>query len=135
MQVCSYDGWDRYTSEGYGWLALGPELCPGSSTCRVATWQPLGTIRDKMAAFFTGGSRELADMRWVMGRCCSSHKIHTSTQWIVHVHANSVLCRSNMHLSSAWWDAAAMSALAHQPCLSKLVHFPRGGLVTPQRAW
>jgi hypothetical protein len=64
-QVCTYGSWDRYTSEGYGWLALGPGLCPGSSTVRVATWRPLGGIKDKMAAFFTGGSPELEDIRCV----------------------------------------------------------------------
>lgn len=41
LQVCTYDLWDRVTTEGYGWLALGG-ICPGSSTQYVDTWKPLG---------------------------------------------------------------------------------------------
>lgn len=44
-QVCTYDQWDRYTTEGYGWLSLGG-ICPGSSTQYVDTWKPLGAQSD-----------------------------------------------------------------------------------------
>ena len=41
LQVCSYDPWDRATTEGYGWLQLG-QGCPGSTTQVISTWKPLG---------------------------------------------------------------------------------------------
>jgi hypothetical protein len=37
----TYDSWDRYTCEGYGWMPLAAH-CPGSGTHYVSTWQPLG---------------------------------------------------------------------------------------------
>jgi hypothetical protein len=41
-QVCSYDPWDRYTCEGYGWLQLGPLAACSSHV--VHTWKPLGAM-------------------------------------------------------------------------------------------
>jgi len=42
LQVCTYDLWDRMTTEGYGWLQLGPASSSGSCTHYVDTWKPLG---------------------------------------------------------------------------------------------
>ena len=42
LQVCSYDRWDRGTTEGYGWLQLGPATCPGSNVHYVPCWKPQG---------------------------------------------------------------------------------------------
>lgn len=42
LQVCTYDLWDRMTTEGYGWLQLGPPDGSGSCTHYVDTWKPLG---------------------------------------------------------------------------------------------
>jgi len=52
-QVCSYDLWDRYTCEGYGWLQLTP--VPGSSTHVAPTWKPLGAL-GAVAASHAGSS-------------------------------------------------------------------------------
>lgn len=64
MQVCTHDLWDRMTTEGYGWLQLGPpaDSVSRSSTHYVDTWKPLGTRRDQQRAFFIGGSEELSQM-------------------------------------------------------------------------
>lgn len=42
LQVCTYDLWDRHTTEGYGWVQLGPNTSSGSCTHYVDTWKPLG---------------------------------------------------------------------------------------------
>eukprot|EP00879_Flechtneria_rotunda_P033491 GHRR01037099.1.p1 GENE.GHRR01037099.1~~GHRR01037099.1.p1 ORF type:complete len:188 (+),score=43.64 GHRR01037099.1:416-979(+) len=42
LQVCTYDLWDRFTTEGYGWLQLTG--WPGSRTQYVETWKPLGEL-------------------------------------------------------------------------------------------
>ncbi|GBF94402.1 hypothetical protein Rsub_07216 [Raphidocelis subcapitata] len=63
LQVCSYDNWDRYTCEGYGWTQL--DASPGSAARCVQTWKPLGTRRDRQQEFFIGGSLELADPSYV----------------------------------------------------------------------
>jgi hypothetical protein len=43
-QVCTHDLWNRGTTEGYGWLQLGPASTSGSSTHYVDTWRPLGAL-------------------------------------------------------------------------------------------
>ena len=43
MQVITYDSWDRYTCEGYGWMPLAAH-CPGSGTHYVTTWKPQGAV-------------------------------------------------------------------------------------------
>ena len=42
LQVCTLDKLNRYTSQGYGWLALADAGVPGAATHRVKTWRPLG---------------------------------------------------------------------------------------------
>ncbi|KAF8069461.1 MKS1 [Scenedesmus sp. PABB004] len=92
LQVCTYDGWDRATTEGYGWLSLDGR-CPGSGTHYVDTWKPLGTRRDQQAAFFIGGSEELADMAYVgvppghAGGPLNKYGFKTQTSGSVRVHS------------------------------------------------
>jgi hypothetical protein len=50
VQVCTYDLWDRMTTEGYGWLQLGPADSSGSCTHYVDTWKPLGKLTGLGAA-------------------------------------------------------------------------------------
>lgn len=51
-QVCTYDRWDRATTEGYGWMQLGAALATagssGSTTHYINTWRPLGAVTDAL---------------------------------------------------------------------------------------
>uniref|UniRef100_A0A383VLW8 Ig-like domain-containing protein n=1 Tax=Tetradesmus obliquus TaxID=3088 RepID=A0A383VLW8_TETOB len=96
LQVCTYDLWDRVTTEGYGWLQLSSSSS-GSCTHYVDTWKPLGTRRDQQQAFFTGGSEELADMSYAAvpkghkGRVLNKYGYKTQTAGTVKVRVNSVV--------------------------------------------
>ncbi|WIA10234.1 hypothetical protein OEZ85_010434 [Tetradesmus obliquus] len=96
LQVCTYDLWDRVTTEGYGWLQLSSSSS-GSCTHYVDTWKPLGTRRDQQQAFFTGGSEELADMSYAAvpkghkGRVLNKYGYKTRTAGTVKVRVNSVV--------------------------------------------
>ena len=63
FQVSSYDEWDRYRCEGYGHLNLG-SLPVGSSTKLLKTWKAGGTIADRVASQFVGGSPEIGDITY-----------------------------------------------------------------------
>ncbi|WIA30296.1 hypothetical protein OEZ86_000384 [Tetradesmus obliquus] len=96
LQVCTYDLWDRVTTEGYGWLQLSSSSS-GSCTHYVDTWKPLGTRRDQQQAFFIGGSEELADMSYAAvpkghkGRVLNKCGYKTQTAGTVKVRVNSVV--------------------------------------------
>lgn len=63
FQVSSYDEWDRYRCEGYGHLNLGA-LPVGSCTKVIKTWKAGGTIADRVASQFVGGSPEIGDVSY-----------------------------------------------------------------------
>ena len=63
FQVSSYDEWDRYRCEGYGRLNLGA-LPVGSRTEVIKTWKAGGTIADRVASQFVGGSPEIGDVSY-----------------------------------------------------------------------
>lgn len=63
IQVASFDYWERHRVEGYGYLDL-PNT-PGQYQFTVNTWRPSGSLRDKMARFFVGGSAEIADISYI----------------------------------------------------------------------
>ncbi|EFJ41998.1 hypothetical protein VOLCADRAFT_119536 [Volvox carteri f. nagariensis] len=111
FQVCTLDTLNRYTSQGYGWLALGTHHpVPGSETHVVRTWKPLGTIRDRQAEFFVGGSPELADLAYLTtptgfnGKILNKYGFKTETIGAIKVRLHTVVQRYNP-------DAAALAEL------------------------
>nr|XP_046266299.1 Meckel syndrome type 1 protein isoform X3 [Scatophagus argus] len=64
FKVLSLDSWQRYRTEGYGYL-LFPAM-PGKHTVTCHTWRPLqtGTV-SALRRFFIGGSPELEDHSYV----------------------------------------------------------------------
>ncbi|XP_051258115.1 Meckel syndrome type 1 protein isoform X2 [Dicentrarchus labrax] len=64
FKVLSLDSWQRYRTEGYGYL-LFPAV-PGKHTVTCHTWRPLqtGTL-SALRRFFIGGSPELEDHSYV----------------------------------------------------------------------
>uniref|UniRef100_A0A3Q3X2T4 Uncharacterized protein n=1 Tax=Mola mola TaxID=94237 RepID=A0A3Q3X2T4_MOLML len=64
FKVLSLDSWQRYRTEGYGYL-LFPAI-PGKHTVTCHTWRPLqtGTV-SALRRFFIGGSPELEDHSFV----------------------------------------------------------------------
>uniref|UniRef100_A0A669CP76 MKS transition zone complex subunit 1 n=1 Tax=Oreochromis niloticus TaxID=8128 RepID=A0A669CP76_ORENI len=64
FKVLSLDSWQRYRTEGYGYL-LFPAM-PGKHTMTCHTWRPLqmGTV-SALRRFFIGGSPELEDHSYV----------------------------------------------------------------------
>uniref|UniRef100_A0A8C5ENN6 MKS transition zone complex subunit 1 n=1 Tax=Gouania willdenowi TaxID=441366 RepID=A0A8C5ENN6_GOUWI len=64
FKVLSLDSWQRYRTEGYGYV-LFPAL-PGKHTITCHTWRPLqtGTV-SALRRFFIGGSPELEDQSYV----------------------------------------------------------------------
>ncbi|XP_077360200.1 tectonic-like complex member MKS1 isoform X2 [Festucalex cinctus] len=64
FNVLSLDSWQRYRTEGYGYL-LFPST-PGKHTLTCHTWRPLqtGTV-SALRRFFIGGSPELEDLSYV----------------------------------------------------------------------
>ncbi|XP_034746108.1 Meckel syndrome type 1 protein isoform X1 [Etheostoma cragini] len=64
FKVLSLDSWQRYRTEGYGYL-LFPAL-PGKHTITCHTWRPLQTgTGSALRRFFIGGSPELEDHSYV----------------------------------------------------------------------
>ncbi|XP_069001905.1 tectonic-like complex member MKS1 isoform X1 [Embiotoca jacksoni] len=64
FKVLSLDYWQRYRTEGYGYL-LFPAL-PGKHTVTCHTWRPLQTgTFSALRRFFIGGSPELEDHSYV----------------------------------------------------------------------
>uniref|UniRef100_A0AAY5K2M2 MKS transition zone complex subunit 1 n=1 Tax=Esox lucius TaxID=8010 RepID=A0AAY5K2M2_ESOLU len=62
--VLSLDFWQRYRTEGYGYLVI--PSTPGKHTVSCHTWRPLqtGTVSE-LRRFFIGGSPELEDYSYV----------------------------------------------------------------------
>ncbi|KXZ49797.1 hypothetical protein GPECTOR_19g248 [Gonium pectorale] len=98
MPVCTMDLLNRYSSEGYGWLSLEGRV-PGCGTHVVRTWKPMGTIRDRQAEFFVGGSSELADLAYLTtpsgfnGRILNKYGFKTETIGAVKIRLNTVTQR------------------------------------------
>jgi Meckel syndrome type 1 protein len=63
FQVSSYDQWDRYRCEGYGYLPLH-SVPIGSVEHKVMTWRAGGAIVDRMKEHFVGGTPELGDLAY-----------------------------------------------------------------------
>ncbi|KAM9348208.1 tectonic-like complex member MKS1 [Symphorus nematophorus] len=64
FKVLSLDSWQRYRTEGYGYL-LFPAM-PGKHTVTCHTWRPLQTgTMSALRRFFIGGSPELEDHSYV----------------------------------------------------------------------
>uniref|UniRef100_A0A6Q2Z431 MKS transition zone complex subunit 1 n=1 Tax=Esox lucius TaxID=8010 RepID=A0A6Q2Z431_ESOLU len=64
FKVLSLDFWQRYRTEGYGYLVI--PSTPGKHTVSCHTWRPLqtGTVSE-LRRFFIGGSPELEDYSYV----------------------------------------------------------------------
>ncbi|XP_070839951.1 tectonic-like complex member MKS1 isoform X2 [Chaetodon trifascialis] len=64
FKVLSLDSWQRYRTEGYGYLLF--PATPGKHTVTCHTWRPLqtGTV-SALRRFFIGGSAELEDLSYV----------------------------------------------------------------------
>ncbi|PWA14584.1 hypothetical protein CCH79_00017608 [Gambusia affinis] len=64
FKVLSLDFWQRYRTEGYGYL-LFPDM-PGKHTVTCHTWRPVqtGTV-SALRRFFIGGSAELEDNSYI----------------------------------------------------------------------
>ncbi|XP_057676899.1 Meckel syndrome type 1 protein isoform X2 [Corythoichthys intestinalis] len=88
FKVLSLDSWQRYRTEGYGYL-LFPST-PGKHTLTCHTWRPLqtGTV-SALRRFFIGGSPELEDHSYVRipgnfkGERLSRFGFHTATSGCV----------------------------------------------------
>jgi Meckel syndrome type 1 protein len=64
ISVLSSDSWNRYRTEGYGYVSLPPS--PGLHTINVSTWRPLSSNPiGEMRRFFIGGSPELENVDFV----------------------------------------------------------------------
>ncbi|XP_058856742.1 tectonic-like complex member MKS1 isoform X2 [Acipenser ruthenus] len=63
FKVLSLDSWQRYRTEGYGYLVI--PATPGCHTLTCATWRPVqsGTVAE-LRRFFIGGSPELEDISY-----------------------------------------------------------------------
>ncbi|XP_077996076.1 tectonic-like complex member MKS1 [Glandiceps talaboti] len=60
VEVLSLDSWQRYRTEGYGYVDMPGT--PGIHNIEIHTWRPMGnSVVDKMRSFFIGGSPELED--------------------------------------------------------------------------
>ncbi|GMH40514.1 hypothetical protein BSKO_08418 [Bryopsis sp. KO-2023] len=96
FQVCSYDHWDRYTCEGYGWTPLAG-MCPGARTLEINTWKPAGSYRDKFQEYFIGGSLELEDPSYVSvprgfsGKNLNKYGFETESSGKLKVRVNSIV--------------------------------------------
>uniref|UniRef100_A0A3P8VI02 MKS transition zone complex subunit 1 n=1 Tax=Cynoglossus semilaevis TaxID=244447 RepID=A0A3P8VI02_CYNSE len=64
FKVLSLDSWQRYRTEGYGYVLFPSE--PGNHVITCHTWRPLqrGTV-STLRCFFIGGSPELEDLSYV----------------------------------------------------------------------
>uniref|UniRef100_A0A8C9ZA24 MKS transition zone complex subunit 1 n=1 Tax=Sander lucioperca TaxID=283035 RepID=A0A8C9ZA24_SANLU len=64
FKVLSLDSWQRYRTEGYGYLLF--PATPGKHTITCHTWRPLQTgTGSALRRFFIGGSPELEDHSYV----------------------------------------------------------------------
>ncbi|XP_038058674.1 Meckel syndrome type 1 protein-like [Patiria miniata] len=64
LEVLSIDSWQRYRTEGYGYLTI--PSTPGTHTVEVQTWRPSGQHAfNNLRRFFIGGSPELEDPTYV----------------------------------------------------------------------
>ncbi|KAF7648746.1 hypothetical protein LDENG_00152350 [Lucifuga dentata] len=64
FKVLSLDFWQRYRTEGYGYLVF--PAVPGKHVVTCQTWRPLQTgTRSALRRFFIGGSPELEDQSYV----------------------------------------------------------------------
>ncbi|KAJ8402236.1 hypothetical protein AAFF_G00371010 [Aldrovandia affinis] len=64
FEVLSLDFWQRYRTEGYGYLVI--PATPGCHSLTCSTWRPLqgGTVAE-LRRFFIGGAPELEDSSYV----------------------------------------------------------------------
>lgn len=64
LEVLSVDQWERFRTEGYGYVTLPNKA--GTHDITVNTWRPTGNgLVPKMRRFFIGGSPELEDVTYV----------------------------------------------------------------------
>ncbi|XP_069683999.1 tectonic-like complex member MKS1 [Periplaneta americana] len=100
IEVLSVDSWNRYRTEGYGYISLPSS--PGQHTIIVSTWRPLSKSPiGEMRRFFIGGSPELEDPSFVgipsnfEDSRLSKHGLHTVTS------GNVILKFNILHQSQA----------------------------------
>ncbi|PIK53819.1 Meckel syndrome type 1 protein [Apostichopus japonicus] len=64
VEVLSIDSWQRYRTEGYGYITI--PSTPGTHHLDIQTWRPLGrSSYENLERFFIGGSPELEDPTYV----------------------------------------------------------------------
>ena len=64
LEVLSVDQWERFRTEGYGYITLPNKA--GTHDVTVNTWRPTGnSLVPKMRRYFIGGSPELEDVTYV----------------------------------------------------------------------
>uniref|UniRef100_A0A4W3IIZ6 MKS transition zone complex subunit 1 n=1 Tax=Callorhinchus milii TaxID=7868 RepID=A0A4W3IIZ6_CALMI len=63
FEVLSLDFWQRYRTEGYGYVNI--PISPGCHTLTCQTWRPVQPGTSELRRFFIGGSPELEDMTYV----------------------------------------------------------------------
>ncbi|XP_071849558.1 tectonic-like complex member MKS1 [Apostichopus japonicus] len=64
VEVLSIDSWQRYRTEGYGYITV--PSTPGTHHLDIQTWRPLGrSSYENLRRFFIGGSPELEDPTYV----------------------------------------------------------------------
>lgn len=62
FQVVSRDFWNRYRTEGYGYMSAPKN--PTIKLFQVNTWKPRGTMRNDLRSYFVGGAQELSDVTY-----------------------------------------------------------------------
>ncbi|XP_071502804.1 tectonic-like complex member MKS1 [Diadema antillarum] len=105
LEVLSLDSWQRYRTEGYGYVTI--PSTPGTHTFEVQMWRPLGqSSYDDMRRFFIGGSPELEEPSYVS--VPTTHDSKVLSRFGLKTEATgSVTVRLNlMHQSRSLMDAA-----------------------------
>lgn len=98
IEVFSVDDWDRHCIQGYSFLRV--PNAPGYTTFTIKTWKPLGTHHDQMRSFFIGGTRELADLKYLTipddfnGGVYSKYGMMTESSGQVEIRMNTVYQKS-----------------------------------------
>ncbi|XP_065054700.1 tectonic-like complex member MKS1 [Rhopilema esculentum] len=96
FEVVSWDSWQRYRKEGYGYITLPSSA--GNHLVEAPTWRPCGNdTAQQMRRFFTGGAPELEDIEYVKippeseGNFLSKFGFKTCSSGVVTVRMHTIL--------------------------------------------
>jgi len=76
LEVLSYDNWQRYRCEGYGFVQLSD--IPGSVVLEIDTWRPKGEgVTPDLNRFFIGGNPSLEDITYSKSPSGTEDVVHS----------------------------------------------------------